>query len=265
MEIRLAEKLRELRKDRGNTQEELANFIGITVQAVSKWERAEGLPDLTYLPSIAGFYHVSVDTLLGVDETAKEARINEICKEYDRIRQCPLRSDGTLIVGNNIEAGIAHIRNALHELPNCYFFMQLLASDLWFHAKSKEGEEKSALLDEAEMWCRKVLAECKEDRFRHCANEILCLILHEQGNTTQALDIAYSLPDAVGTNDYMLTMILEGSELEDQLHRSIREFLRLTYLCVQKYNEISGDAAWFRDKSELKIQLEAIEKLIVSE
>ncbi len=262
MEIRLADKLKELRRERGNTQEELAEFLGITVQAVSKWERAEGMPDITYLPRIAGFYAVSVDTLLGVDEAAKEQRINEICREYDRIRQCPPRPDGTLIVENNIEAGIGLIRAALRELPDCWFFMQLLASDLWYHAKSKKGEEKSALLDEAEHWCRKILAGCMEDRWRHCANEILCLTLYEQGNKGQAVDLAWHLPGAVGSNDYMLTNVLEGAELERQLHISIREFLRLAYLSVQKLTENGFDPAWLRNQPHFRVQLEEITKTV---
>lgn len=265
MEIRLAENLKTLRKRRGNTQEELADFLGITVQAVSKWERGEGMPDITCLPRIAGFYAVSVDTLLGVDEAAREARINEICREYDRIRQCPPRPDGTLVVENNIEAGIEHIRAALLELPDCWFFMQLLASDLWYHAKSKTGEEKSALLDEAEHWCRKILAGCQEDRWRHCASEILCLILYEQGNKMQAAELAYSLPDAVGSNDSMLTMVLEGAELERQLPISIREFLRLAYLAVQKLNANSFDPARLREQTHLRVQLDEIRKAVIGE
>lgn len=258
MEIRLAEKLKELRKTRGNTQEELADFLGITVQAVSKWERAEGMPDITCLPRIAGFYAVTVDTLLGVDEAAKEKRISEICREYDRIRQCPPRTDGTLIAENHIEAGIELIRTALWEIPDCYFFMQLLASDLWYHAKSKEGEEKTALLDEAEGWCRKILRDCREDRFRHCADEILCLTLYAQGNQRQAAALAMGLPGAVGSNDYMLTQVLEGAELERQLHISIREFIRLAYLSVQKLNEKGFSRERLLEQEFIRVQLEAI-------
>lgn len=265
MDIRLDEKLKELRRKRGNTQEELAEFLGITVQAVSKWERGEGMPDITYLPKIAGFYTVSVDTLLGVDEAAREERIREICREYDRIRQCPPRPDGTLIVENNIEAGIAHIRAALRELPDCWFFMQLLASDLWYHAKSKTGEEKSALLDEAEGWCRKILAGCTEDRWRHCADEILCLTLYDQGNKQQAAELAWSLPDAVGSNDFMLTNVLEGAELERQLSISIREFLRLAYLSVQKLNEHGFSPSRLREQPHLRVQLKEILKTVIGE
>lgn len=262
MEIRLAETLKTLRRKRGNTQEELAEFLGITVQAVSKWERGEGMPDITCLPRIAGFYAVSVDTLLGVDEAAREERIREICREYDRIRQCPPRPDGTLVVENNIEAGIAHIRAALRELPDCWFFMQLLASDLWYHAKSKEGEEKSALLDEAEGWCRKILAGCPEDRWRHCANEILCLTLYDQGNKGQAAELAWSLPDAVGSNDFMLTNVLEGEELERQLAVSIREFLRLAYLSARKLEEHGFDRTRLREQPHIRVQLDAIRKIL---
>lgn len=258
MEIKLSKVMKELRIRHGKTQEDLAEFLGVTIQAVSKWERAEGMPDITYLPQIAGFYAVTVDTLLGVDKAAKEVKIKEICEEYDRIRQCPPRKDGTLIVENNIEAGIDHIRAALHEFPDCWHFMQLLASDLWYHSKSKAGNEKTKLLDEAEGLCRKILNGCMVDRWRHCANEILCLILFEQGNKQQAVDQAWHLPGAVGSNDYMLTNVLEGTDLERQLNISIREFIRLAYLSVQKLNENGFDKRRLREQEYIKLQLETI-------
>lgn len=258
MEIRIAEKLKELRKNKGNTQEELAAFLGISVQAVSKWERSEGMPDITCLPRIAWFYGVTVDALLGVDEEAKEVRIREICNEYDRIRQCAPRKDGTLVAEHHIAEGIGLIRAALEELPDNYFFMQLLASDLWYHAKSKEGAEKSALLDEGEMWCRKILSDCREDQWRHCANTILCLILNDQGKKRQSAEIAETMPEASGSCDFVLTNILEGRELERQLNRSIREFIRLAYLCVQKLMENQFSKERLREQEFIRVQLELI-------
>ena len=266
MQTKLAKKLKELRSAHNNTQEELAKFLSISVQAVSKWERAEGMPDITLLPQIAGFYAVSVDSLLGVDETTKEMRIREICKEYDRIRQQPPREDGTLIVEHNIEAGIEHIRNALKELPDCWFFMQLLASDLWYYAKSKDGEEKAQFLDEAEGWCRKLLKNSPPDcQWRHCANEILCLVLYEEGNKQQAVELAQSMPDAIGSNDYMLTNILEGTDLERQLNISTREFIRLAYLCAKKMKENNFDKHQLQNQHAIKHQLDFIASYICNE
>ena len=54
----------ELRKSKGSTQEELANFIGISAQAVSKWENG-GLPDTELIPVIADFFDVPTDRLFG--------------------------------------------------------------------------------------------------------------------------------------------------------------------------------------------------------
>ncbi len=75
MNITLDKSLQELRRKKGNTQEDLAGFLSISSQAVSKWERAESLPDVYLLPRIAAYYNVSVDDLLGVGEIRKREEI----------------------------------------------------------------------------------------------------------------------------------------------------------------------------------------------
>ena len=55
-----------LRKAKGVTQEELARYVGVSAQAVSKWENG-GVPDTELLPKIADFFEISVDVLFGRD------------------------------------------------------------------------------------------------------------------------------------------------------------------------------------------------------
>lgn len=63
--IKLNEQIAFLRKQKGLTQEELANALGVTNQAVSKWESAQCCPDIQLLPELARYFDVSVDELLG--------------------------------------------------------------------------------------------------------------------------------------------------------------------------------------------------------
>lgn len=77
MNIFISDTLKELRRKRGNTQGELAVHVGVSDQAVSKWERGESFPDITILPAIAFYYNVSIDYLLGVGKMQIEKRINE--------------------------------------------------------------------------------------------------------------------------------------------------------------------------------------------
>ena len=83
MVLNIAETLRSLRRDMGVTQEELANAIGVTAQAVSKWERGEGYPDITLLPDIAAYFRVTLDTLCGIDEQKKQRKIHDILYETE--------------------------------------------------------------------------------------------------------------------------------------------------------------------------------------
>lgn len=69
MTIKLHEQIAFLRKQRGLTQTELAEALGVTNQAVSKWESGQCCPDISLLPEIADFFGVTVDLLLGKEET----------------------------------------------------------------------------------------------------------------------------------------------------------------------------------------------------
>lgn len=63
--LKLNERIVLLRKEKGITQEELAQALGVTNQAVSKWESAQCCPDIQLLPDIATFFDVSIDWLMG--------------------------------------------------------------------------------------------------------------------------------------------------------------------------------------------------------
>ena len=84
MNIIISENLKELRKSKCNTQEELAEFLSVSKTAVSKWERGECYPDIELLPKISAYYGVSVDDLLGVGEIRKEECIAEYFEKSSR-------------------------------------------------------------------------------------------------------------------------------------------------------------------------------------
>ncbi|MFA5449752.1 MAG: helix-turn-helix domain-containing protein [Clostridia bacterium] len=76
MDINVASRLYELRRKKGMSQEELADAIGVTRQAVSKWERGESSPDTDNLIALARLYEVSLDELVGLT-VDREQRDNE--------------------------------------------------------------------------------------------------------------------------------------------------------------------------------------------
>lgn len=65
MQLNLGSKIRELRHRDGRTQEALADALGVTPQAVSRWEQNGSYPDMELLPSLANFFGVTIDELFG--------------------------------------------------------------------------------------------------------------------------------------------------------------------------------------------------------
>ena len=75
------EKLQELRKQKGLTQEELAEKLYVSRTAISKWESGRGYPNIESLKAIAKFFGVTVDELLSTDEVLTSAEEDNKLKE----------------------------------------------------------------------------------------------------------------------------------------------------------------------------------------
>ena len=66
----IGERIAELRKERGMTQEEFGSQIGVTAQTISKWENSNTSPDISLLPVLADAFGITIDSLFSIDKTA---------------------------------------------------------------------------------------------------------------------------------------------------------------------------------------------------
>ena len=75
MDMTIGKRIALLRKEKGLTQEDLANAMGVSPQAVSKWENDQTCPDISALPKLAQLLEVSVDELLSGKEALPAVRV----------------------------------------------------------------------------------------------------------------------------------------------------------------------------------------------
>ena len=115
----MGEIIKELRKQRKLTQEELAEQIGVTPQAVSRWERNVGYPDVTQMVPLAKSFGVSTDEIFGANFSSDEEHVNEYI-------ELAMKEIGN----NNLERAIEILKEAQGRFPKSYLIKVKLASAL---------------------------------------------------------------------------------------------------------------------------------------
>ncbi len=192
-----------LRRDRDMTQEQLADFLGITANAVSQWECDRTAPDISQLPLLANLFRVSADVLLGIDVAAKDTRIDEI---YSAARELSC-------TGHRTEA-IELYREGLKEFPDAYKLMEELAFELQYSSDPAVLEESIALFE-------KVREGVNDADTQNYAVGNLCDLYMRVGKPEIAKNLAETVPQPLYTREQCRRMTLRGAEWADDLRNQV--------------------------------------------
>lgn len=222
MDIIISQRLKELRRKKGSTQEELAGFLSISIPAVSKWERGEGLPDITLLPKIAAYYNVTVDDLLGVGEIRKRERLDWYKDESRKLQN----------VGKMPEAA-ALWREALKEFPNEHEVISQLAHAV-FYQNSDDAERYKEVIELEE----RILRESTNQDLRDGAIQALCFSYNCLGDSEKAKEYAEMASSITCSKELLLSIILKGDESEIFNKELITVLADYIGNCTYKLNSI---------------------------
>lgn len=215
-------KIKELRRKNDITQEQLADFLGISAPAVSQWECEKSAPDISQLPILANIFDVSVDTLLEVDTDRKSKVIKDICENANRL----------FADGQRKEAEKA-LRDGFRKFPNSYRIMERLAQVLYITGKR----------DEALQLAERVVNECVDIDVKSAAITTVLCVYTDLGKHDKAVDLAMTMPK--NGRDYYLGNLYSGEKLADFLRVSIVEEITYQLSCMIRLARVSNGKGEF--------------------
>lgn len=139
MNIKIGEKIKQLRLRDGRRQEDLAASLGVSPQAVSRWELGVSYPDMELVPAIANYFHVSIDSLFGY-QNDREEKINGILGKADEMIEAERPLLGRDFPTENLEKCVELLRDAAAEFPNEPRILIKLGRALHMLGYNKKGE-----------------------------------------------------------------------------------------------------------------------------
>ena len=256
MDITISDNLKELRKKKNNTQEDLAEFLAVSINAVSKWERGECYPDIEFLPKIAVFYDTTVDDLLGVGETRKKQKIADYMNQTIEFWKS----------GDSI-ACIDLWRNAAKEFPNdnevMWQLMQALSNAAnglsWSSSGDKSNEpQKNNYLKEAVALGEMLSSKASDQTTMYFAMYRLCAAYNDLGEVDKAIGIANKLPPVWLSKEEAFVRFLKDAELKPHLQQFVLTLINPLVTIIANIHRCDYDNA-----QKIKIYEKAIQMVIL--
>ena len=162
MDLLIGEKIKQFRKDKEMTQDALAQALDISPQAISKWECGDGYPDITLLPTIANFFEVTVDELIGNDDISAKA---DVQKNYFNIVN-------TLSLDEQLELSFKYYK----KYPRNWHIATSLMHRITRYRGKNEDEYRKQLVNIGE----RILKDCTDSTVRRSAVTAMCMVCDEK-------------------------------------------------------------------------------------
>ena len=183
------------------TQEDVAEYLGITAQSVSKWERGESCPDITFLPALANIFETSVDLLLGMDTIRAEETRRGIHAKAVAYQQ-----------EEDYEAAAKTYREALKTYPNDPGMMLGLAGALALQGDTAEAIE---LME-------KGLPLSANEKQKATIRAALCFLYLKAGKEDKANALASRLPHMRESREVIQPLVqsaMDGAAIEENVRK----------------------------------------------
>ena len=173
--------IKRLRREKNITQEQLAEYLGITSRAISQWECGRTAPDISQLPALCHIFDVSSDVLLGIDVEKNNEKIKKYLNDAAELG-CQ---------GKGVER-TALLREANKKFPRDYKIMNSLADSLVCEYSRKGIKE----YDEVFELCNRILSECTDSITRYEAIDTLGTAYGYAGKKDEMLKLTEEMPRA---------------------------------------------------------------------
>ena len=240
MNLKIGAIIKKLRIKNNTTQDMLGAAIGISPQAISRWESGSGYPDIELLPALADFFSVSTDELLGYRLSEREQEIADIKKEMTRLSE----------VGT-VEERIAFARNAISRYPSDCEIRENLAVCL-YHLWNDTHD--GALLPEIENLCRSVISECNDEDTRYGAIYLLVNIYRATKQCDKALECINLLAPMKYCREFAKSSGIGDSNTELYIQDEIDKLTDALGIAITNYalnDELSNDPSTWDRKIEM--------------
>lgn len=222
MQLNIGNKIRELRRRDGRTQEMLADALGVTSQAVSRWESGGSYPDMEIVPAIANYFGVSIDHLFGYDNN-RQVKINAILEKAHEYN-LRYRNDGIWF-----DDCLTLLRNGLAEFPGNESIMIELADTLCELGWRRYGERlyydehgfiqhdhqrhvNNPYWEESIKICEYIAEESTVHDNRTRAVSILVMLYRNIGRYEKAIAHAKDMPGIQQCREYLLADGTDGKQ-----------------------------------------------------
>ena len=191
--MQIGEKIRTLRRAKKRTQEQLAEALRVSPQAVSKWETGASVPDIDMLPRLAAYFGTSMDELFDFDRRRLDAEVEALIAQSVPLRSEPERAE-------------AFYRAALERYPD----NEALLNCLLMTIPRERSREKIGI-------GQRLLACTEDDEIKYDVLRLLAQTWHALGENAMAARCLDEMPElyflkteiaaAIGTGDMQLDAI----------------------------------------------------------